>query len=259
MRSPFPGMDPYLEHPHRWHPFHTLLVVRLGDAINEVLPEHYYASVEERTYIILGDDPEVVQLPDVLVVGGGAARTRRGGSAVLEPAGVDVLVPAPETLHQRYLEIRDLREGERVVTAIEVLSPSNKRPGAGRDDYAAKRGRVLSSRTNLVEIDLLRVGPRMGALGAPEGVDYGILIARSATRPHARLIPFGVRDTIPPFPLPLAPEDDEPSIDVTAILRSVYERGRYGMRLDYTRPPEPPLNPEDEAWADELLRGRGLR
>jgi hypothetical protein len=227
--------------------------------MNEVLPEHYYASVEERTYLVLGDDPEEVQLPDVLVVGGGDPRTGRTAAAVLETPGVEVLVPAPAMLHQRFLEIRDLREGERVVTAVEVLSPSNKRPGVGRDDYAAKRGRVLSSRTNLVEIDLLRIGPRMGALGAPEGVDYSILIARAATRPHARLIPFGVRDPVPPFPLPLTPEDDEPSIDVTALLTDVYESGRYWMRLDYTRPPEPPLKPEDEAWADELLRGRGLR
>ena len=49
--------------------------------------------------------------------------------------------------------------GERVVTAIEVLSLSNKRPGdQGRDLYLQKQAEILASEVHLVEIDLLRGG-----------------------------------------------------------------------------------------------------
>jgi hypothetical protein len=260
MRSPFPGMDPWLEDPEGWHPFHTQLVAKLGDAINSALPGGYYASVEERTYIVTGEDREEVQIPDALVVGGNLARSfTPGKSAVLDLGGVQVLVPAPEILRQRFLEIRRQGEGRRVVTAVEVLSPSNKRPGMGRDDYAAKRGRVLSSLTNLVEVDLLRTGPRMGVLGAPEGSHYSVLISRAHLRPVGQFLPIGLWEPLPDFPVPLLPDEDEPVISLSAVLDRVYEAGRYDSQIDYKRPPIPPLDPEADAWADAVLRERGLR
>jgi hypothetical protein len=36
-------------------------------------------------------------------------------------------------------------------------------------------------------------------------------------------------------------------------------KGRYGVSIDYRRPPELPLENDDAAWADELLRSKGLR
>ena len=48
-----------------------------------------------------------------------------------------------------------------VVTAIEILSPTNKLDSRGRSQYMAKRRKVLASATNLVEIDLLRAGEPM--------------------------------------------------------------------------------------------------
>ena len=41
-------------------------------------------------------------------------------------------------------------------------------------------------------------------------------------------------------------------------LRQVYHHGRYDD-IDYTLPPVPPLEAEDAAWADELLRAAGKR
>jgi hypothetical protein len=57
MRSPFPGMDPYLERPSLWHSSHTMLVAGLARAVEPLLPERYYVSVEQRAYLIVGDDP----------------------------------------------------------------------------------------------------------------------------------------------------------------------------------------------------------
>jgi hypothetical protein len=142
---------------------------------------------------------------------------------------------------------------------VEVLSPWNKRPGDGRDDFVERRGRILRSSTNLVEIDLLRSGPRLPAFGAPEGSAYSILLSAAARRPHGLLLPFGVRDPIPNFSLPLRPEDAEPEVDLKALVDEFYDTTRVAVRIDYTRPPDPPLNPEDEKWADRMLGERGRR
>jgi hypothetical protein len=201
-----------------------------------------------------------VQLPDVLVYGRQPAGAARSGAAVAEPReGIEVFINSPDVLKQRYLEIRDLEDDERVLTAVEILSPSNKRPGPGRDDYLTKRARVFDSLTNLVEIDLLRTGPRLEALGTPPGVEYSILISRAGDRPRAQLIPFGVREAIPEFPLPLAAGESEPRVALEQVLSHVYESRRYAGRIDYRLPPEPALKAEDEVWADRLLRERGLR
>ena len=57
-----------------------------------------------------------------------------------------------------YLEIIDRESGNRVVTVIEFLSPSNKSPGPNREQYLRKQQEVCSSGANLVEIDLNRLG-----------------------------------------------------------------------------------------------------
>jgi hypothetical protein len=43
------------------------------------------------------------------------------------------------------------------------------------------------------------------------------------------------------------------------LLQEIYDRARYDLSIDYRQPPEPPLTAEDAAWADELLRAKGLR
>lgn len=56
------------------------------------------------------------------------------------------------------IEILDLHSGQRVVAVIEVVSPSNKCPGPGRDAYLAKQREIMGSTSHLIEIDLLRAG-----------------------------------------------------------------------------------------------------
>src|SRR5881396_2152160 len=64
----------------------------------------------------------------------------------------DIPTPIPHVT----IEIRDTAHRQ-LVTAIEVLSPTNKR-GDGRQEYLAKRRRILLSTAHLLEIDLLRQG-----------------------------------------------------------------------------------------------------
>jgi hypothetical protein len=73
---------------------------------------------------------------------------------------VPVTLPMPIEIRESYLAIREVAS-QAVITAVELLSPSNKRTRQGREIYEEKRFKVLASRTHLVEIDLLRGGEPM--------------------------------------------------------------------------------------------------
>jgi hypothetical protein len=68
-----------------------------------------------------------------------------------------------------------------------------------------------------------------------------------------QIYPFFVRQAIPVFPLPFLPDDQEPLIDLGALLQTVYDRARYRLIIDYSKPPDPPLNEADMAWAQNCL------
>ena len=145
-----------------------------------------------------------------------------------------------------------------VVTSLELLSPANKRPGEGRRAYESKRLRVLGSLTHLVEVDLLRSGEPLPI--SREAGSYAILVSRADDRPRALLYPFGVREPIPAVPLPLRAGDDEPEVDLQTALHNLFDRAGYDLAIDnYRLAPEPPLEPDDAAWAGSLLRSRGRR
>ncbi len=74
-------------------------------------------------------------------------------------APVPLTLPAVDIERHSALEIRDWRN-RRLVTVLELLSPTNKTPGADRNEYLAKRAEILAGGTHLVEIDLGRGGER---------------------------------------------------------------------------------------------------
>jgi hypothetical protein len=257
-------MDPYLEKPSLWPGVHSRLIVALADELTPLLEPKYYVAIEERTYSIAPEQLAFVGRPDVAVLH--PTRPDNGHRPLLAiPVGVPTIdpvvveVPLLEEVTERYLEIRDTQD--EVITALEILSPANKRPGEGRQQYERKRLQVLDTLTHLVEIDLLRAGEPM-AMSSPVAntvSDYRILISRSELRPRAALLPFGVRQPIPGFYLPLRPEDQEPVVDLNRIFHALYDRGGYRRRIDYRTEAEPSLAGLDARWADELLRNAGLR
>ena len=161
-------------------------------------------------------------------------------------------------MRETYLEVRGVAEGD-VVTVIEVLSPTNKRPGTGRRLYLDKRVTVLATGTSLVEIDLLRGGDRMPTLGPPIAGDYRLLVSRGWRRPRAEVIAFGLRDRLPAFTVPLRRGEEEPRIDLARVLHALYDRASYDLRIDYRRPAVPPLGADDAAWAAPHLASRDPR
>jgi hypothetical protein len=255
--SPFPGMDPYLEHPTLWPGVHNGLIAALQLFLAPQLRPRYYVAMEERLYITEPDQRVFVGRPDLAVVGHPEAET------VLQPAPsassvLTVQVPLPDEVRETYLEVRETGTDD-VVTVLEILSPTNKRLGRGRRLYEDKRMEVLASRTHLVEIDLVRAGEPMPITGHGSASEYRILVSRGDCRPNATLYAFGLCQPIPPFSLPLKPGDQEPTVDLGEILHDLYDRASYDLRLDYKGDPDPPLPSAEAVWADQWLRQKGLR
>jgi hypothetical protein len=155
--------------------------------------------------------------------------------------------------HHAFLEIRD-RGNRQLVTVLELLSPSNKRPGPDRAQYLAKRQQLLASSVHLVELDLLRGGPRLPIEYLPS-CDYCVMVSRYEDRPQVGLWPLGLRDTLPTIPVPLLAQE-RATLDLQSALHQVYDAAGYEDYL-YAHTPTPPLQGADAEWAKELLAARG--
>ena len=252
-------MDPYLEHPALWPDVHNRLIAELGNTLGPLLRPRYFIRLEERVYLAEPDGLVFVGRPDLSVEDRTHGEARGARRPEAGPGGpVVVEVPVVEAVRETYLEVRAVEAGE-VVTVLELLSPANKLAGRGRTIYEEKRTAVLSTRTSLVEIDLVRAGEPMRVMGTPPSSDYRILVSPGPRRPLADLYPFSVQDPIPGFKLPLRPGDDEPDVDVGAALKMLYDKAGYDLSIDYRAAPVPPLSGDAAAWAEVLLRRAGLR
>ena len=255
MPSPFPGMDPYLEEPSGWPSVHHWLISAIGETLITQLAPHYSVSVEERVYITDDEDPESRQQigPDVHIIEHAARRqVANAETATATPPSIITFIPTLE-VRDRYLSIYD-RKNRELVTTLEVLSPRNKaRQSRGRKEFVGKRNAVFTTRTNWIEIDLLRAGER------PEEVvgnsNYYALLHRANSGGRLEVWYVDLRDSLPVIAVPLRPPHSDAVLDLQAALNSVYERARYADEIDYTQPvPPPPLRPADAAWAAERVR-----
>jgi hypothetical protein len=253
-------MDPYLERPFFWEQVHTRLIVAIADALSPRLRPKYRVDIEKRTYLAVLSPDDLVGLPDVVVFqpAGGAvgevvpAYTNGGSPLVAE-------IPMPEEIVERFLEIREVSTAE-VVTVIELLSPVNKSNATGRQEYNTKREHILASRTNLIEIDLLRGGqPPPLRWRSEQPCEYRIVVSRAWQRPRVDVYCFGVRQPIPTIPVPLRRQEAEPTLALNQLLHDLYDRAGYDLAVDYRQAPVPPLGEADADWADDRLRTTGWR
>lgn len=262
MPNPFPGMNPYLESPDFWPEVHNRLIVAIADALVPQLVPKYRVAIEKRIYEIKGEQSLLVGIPvDMSILRNPISRNPTTSNvAVAAPttAPLKVRLSMSEEVREGYLEVVDMASKE-VVTVIEVLSSANKRPGQGREMYEEKRDKIFGSRTNFVEIDLLRGWEPLPVLDNDIAADYRILVSRGNERPLADLYVFNIPDAIPSFSLPLRAGDVEPIVDLQALLNTVYDRAAYDFTLDYTAQLVPALSEADAAWAESLLEERGLK
>lgn len=260
MPSPFPGMDPWLEGEEVFPDLHDSLIFLLKEALNAALPPGYAATSKNKVWV----DDELRREPDVALFGKDRTPNGNGGTAVTL-AGLVAIGKrlAPEPVEETYLEIQSA-QGKRLVTAVEIISLTNKRAGEkGRKSYQEKQTEYQSSGVNLVEIDLLRAGPHVTATPLAQlrkilgEFDYHVsVIVGSSVEHYAAGIKLA--DRLPAFAIPLDPDVPPVTIDLQPLLDRCYESGKYAAFVNYREPPDPPLTPEQQAWAEGILRAKGL-
>ena len=261
MPCPFPGMDPYIERPQIWPDFHDRLVTYISEALQPQLRPRYVALTQDRLYVVEHRRPI---RPDVSIVRG--RRDAGGGVAVAVATRPDrplVVEVEEEQITQPTIQIIEPAAGNRIVTAIEVLSPDNKTFGPGSESYLRKRDELWRAGTHLVEIDLLRDGHRYFRIEPdqsenPSQWPYVVVVSR---RPRfSEFYPVMLRERLPRIGVPLAGGDPDVTLDLQAVFTRCWESGPYPALLRYDEPPPGEWSDDDVTWLRERLaasQGKG--
>ncbi len=269
MKSPFPGMDPFIEASRLWEDFHNHLVESIAGVLADNVPQRYLVKTGERAYIVVFDEENENGKKEHLIKGDAGITALSSGqtqrTAVLEEetqTSTDAEVVSlrsfvSEEFRERFIEIYVEDEGRELVTCLEVLSPSNKRAGTeGWDQYTRKRQTLLLGRANFVEIDLLRGGRKMPIHDPWPTCPYTILVSRRSDAPHCRVWKGWTQKPLPAIKVPLTINDADVELALQPLVNEVYRRFRYEQQIDYTKLCKPPLAEEEAAWLQEQLKYR---
>jgi len=218
-------MDPYIEASGLWGDFHDSLIAEIKNALADCLPDRYIVRSGERSYVVLDAT-------------NGADQIELQTKAMVE-----------KEFRESFVEIRELDPDRRLVTTIEILSPSNKRLGTtGWTRYQRKRQAHLEGFASLVEIDLLRGGHRMPMEDEWPESPYYLLVSRRQEAPCCNVWPANFTAPLPAISVPLAPPDADVGLDLQPMIHTIYGRSRYERDIDYRRPCRPPLSAGEMEW-----------
>jgi hypothetical protein len=262
MKSPFPGMDPYLE--RHWRDVHGTFIVHARAQLTTQLGGGLRARIEQRLIVESPWDEARSIHPDVRIVEHGlldrGIAPTANAAAVAEP----LLIPSPDELvAERYIEIIDPASGGKLITAIEFVSPTNKLPGDGREKYLQKQREVLNANVNLVEIDLTRSGHRelgypLAELPPKYRTTYVTCAWRGFSTRRFEIYRMPLRERLPAIRIPLRDVDPDVVLDIQKLVDQAYDEAGFDD-INYRQPCVPPLDEPDAAWADELLKTAGRR
>lgn len=259
MPSPFPGMDPYLEGPNLWEGFHANLATEIQSQLNPYLRPKYVATLTPRVVydeVLIARRPYTIK-PDVGVWQvGESGPAYEQTAATIPPAPLVGEVAVPEPVREQRIEIRQVETGE-LVTAVELLSPVNKRRGHdAHRAYLRKRRDLLRTDVNLMEVDLLRIGERPPILTPLPDEPYFIFLHRGRSKGRVEIWPIPLRQPLPVVPVPLLEPDPDVPLDFNRVMQTIYDRAAYDLVIDYSQPPPWPkrFRSEDWAWMADLLQ-----
>ncbi len=265
MKSPFPGIDPYIEGCGLWEDFHSHLIEKIGEKLADLAPDRYLVRTGERSYLLLIESDSRKSyhfLPDVSVTSRRDRKknAKKGGTALAEPNGqAEPITMRPFILEEHresFIEIHEANPDQRLVTSLEVLSPSNKRPGTqGWELFQRKRRSLLLGDVNLVELDLLRGGQRMPMLDPWPDSPYTLTVARAKAQ-LCRVWPASSIQPLPTIPVPLMSPDDDISLNLQPMIDEIYHRFRYLHSIDYRKALTPPLDAAESVWLQKQIRSR---
>jgi hypothetical protein len=267
MKSPFPGMDPFIEACGLWEDFHHHLIEKIYEELAGTVPERYTVRTGERSYVVLADADGPTSYPfkpDARVTtsaSGESSSAQKAGTALAgtatESAPVTLRAFVEEEYRETFVEIYESIPEQRLVTSIEVLSPSNKRRGTeGWNLYLRKRQALLLGAANLVEIDLLRGSQRLPMLDPWPDSPYTVLVCRTERAPRCSVWPAHYLRPLPTVHVPLAKPDPDVALNLQPMIDAIYARSRYSRNIDYAKPLAPPLAATETAWLEEKSANR---
>lgn len=238
MKSPFPGLDPFIEGCGLWEDFHGHLIEKIGETLTNHLPPKYVVRTGERSYVMLAEDDRRAEhsfKPDVSVLKGDPTAGETA-TAIAEPLAAPFSLRAyiEDEFRERFIEIRQNDDRGQLVTCIEVLSPSNKKPNSpGWDLYQRKRQSLfMGHNAHLVEIDLLRGGQAMPIVDAWPDSPYRLLVARRQRMPYCQVWDVYFDRPLPVIPIPLLQPDPDGLLDLQPLINAIYSRWRYRPSID---------------------------
>lgn len=254
MPSPFPGMDPFIEG-QRFDDFHHAYVIGIRELLVPLVRPKYIVEAERYVYLTGEvEDERAARLvrPDLAIVEATPeiGASEGGTVATLEPR--IMAVPVADEDGQLFLTIRT-RDDRQVVTVIELLSPTNKDGGVGRREYLTKRANYLRTRTNAVEIDLLRGGTRLPTQEPLDEADYFAFVTRQGGWMHVEVYGWKLPDRLPVIPVPLQGGDPDVGLDLQAAFDRVYDASGYDYSLDYRREVAPELSAANRQWVGQRV------
>lgn len=261
MVSPFPGMDPFLEG-YLWPDVHNRLASVIAEVIAVAIAPKYVARIELYTFEDSNPEGDVgIMYPDVEIlrrknIAKEPMPTYARESAVLSAATISIPDTMPIEVRIPVVEIRD-RQSNQLITAIEILSPVNKRD-PGLIPYREKRKHLHEAGVHLLEIDLLRRGQRPFNHPYLPKNHYIITLVRAETN-RTDVWGFDIKDPLPTVPVPLKAPDPDVPLNMGEVLNIIYERSLYHLSINYDDiPPPPAFSEEDQAWMKELLKKENI-
>lgn len=260
MPSPFPGMNPYLEGPEIWEDFHADLATKIrAQLAPQIQPDYVAVLTPSITYEEVAVEQVRRVKPDVGVIQADHQSTSRSAVAIA-PAPLTGQVALEVPVRSQSIEIRRVQDGV-LVTAIELLSPVNKRHGhEAFHKYRLKRRDLLRAGVHLLEIDLLRGGSRPPLVTPLPDAPYFVFLSRAERYPNVDIWPVSLQEPIPILPTPLVEPDPDVPLDLNRAIQVVYDEAFYHLRIDYAQPPPlPALSPDDATWLDTHLQAAGAR
>ncbi len=269
-RSPFPGMDPFVERKQTWEDIHGWFIREL---VQQIIPPirrlGLEVGVERNVYrrdpdagMMLIGEPDFLSFQESNKSGRSWDRTS-GGVAVAEPQAVHevVLDDDEQSIHkQDFLVVREeLRGYVRVVAVVELLSPANK-TGTYAPLYQEKRQHFLASQSHFLEIDLLRDGPNPSRERFPElpPTPYFVFLARkTGIGWNEEGFPVRLQEPLPTIGLPLTVDRPLLPLNLQAALESAFNLSAFVSERLYGELPGSPLSSEDQAFVNDVLQHRG--
>jgi hypothetical protein len=240
-----------------WQSFHGAHIEHLQEAIEALLPPNYYAD-SEQSLQVSGIDFDLwierTTQPDLTIfqVEATATPSPRIASATATAPTLDM--PLWETIADEEDFIKGLsiyhmsgdEPSEKLVTRIEVISPSNKPPHAYYRQYLSNRLDTLKSGVALLELDYIH--QRRPLLpGFPNYVEgeagaFPYMVLSSNPRSPEGSGSFqgygiGVLTPLPKVTIPLL-GDEHIVLDLGEVYnRTFTSRRRYSLRVDYAVDP----------------------